>query len=137
MPESNAAAKRREQKKNREMGLGDEMGRMVRQKDPPKLSLCTICQQEMKITKTNTELTMHATGKHSKTLDECFPGAAATAVELIAASNVKSTGKGGSSSGGAVETKAEKKKKAASGMDDMLSAGLGGGPGATKKKGKK
>ena len=134
MPESNAAAKKREQKKNREMGLGDEMGRMVRQKDPPKLSLCNICQQEMKITKTNTELTMHATGKHSKTLDECFPGAAATALELIAASNVKSTGKGGStSSGGAVETKAEKKKKAASGMDDMLSAGLG----ATKKKGKK
>jgi hypothetical protein len=135
MPESNAAAKRREQKKNREMGLGDEMGRMVRQKDPPKMSLCFICQQEMKITKTNTELTMHATGKHSKTLDECFPGATATALELIAASNVKSTGKGASSSGGggAVETKAEKKKKAASGMDDMLSAGLGG----NKKKGKK
>jgi hypothetical protein len=134
MPESNAAAKRREQKKNREMGLGDEMGRMVRQKEPPKLSLCTICQQEMKITKSNTELTMHADGKHSKTLDECFPGAAATALELIALSNVKgSGGKGASSGGGVTETKAEKKKKAASGMDDMLSAGLGG----NKKKGKK
>jgi hypothetical protein len=135
MPESNAAMKRREQKKNREMGLGDDMGRMVRQKDPPKLSLCSICQQEMKITKTNTELSMHADGKHSKTLEECFPGAGATALELIAASNVKGSGaKGGAaSSGGGGETKAEKKKKAASGMDDLLSAGLG----ASKKKGKK
>jgi hypothetical protein len=135
MPESNAAAKRREQKKNREMGLGDEKGRMVRQKEPPKLACCTICQQEMKITKTNTELSMHSDGKHSKTLEECFPGAAAVALELIAVSNVKGSGaagKGGSSSG-AGDTKAEKKKKAASGMDDMLSAGLG----ATKKKGKK
>ena len=62
MPESNAAAKKRLQKANREAGLGDEQGRLVRMKDPPKMALCSVCQQEMKITKTNTELRLHAEG---------------------------------------------------------------------------
>ena len=54
MPESNAAAKRRIQKQNRANGIGDEQGRIVREKAPPKLSQCTVCQLELKITKTNT-----------------------------------------------------------------------------------
>lgn len=128
MPESNKAAKRRIQKQNRKEGIGDEMGRLVRVKDPPKMSPCTICQLEMKITKTNTELTAHAESKHGKTLDECFPGAKEVAAEMVAA---LSKGKGGSSGGGGV-SKAERKKKEAANFDDMLSAGL-----AAKKKGKK
>jgi hypothetical protein len=135
MPESNAAAKKRQQKANRALGLGDADGRMVRVKEEPKLSKCTVCSQEMKITKTNTELIAHATSKHSITLEECFPGSTAVSAELaaVAEAGKKSTGsKGrGDSSGGT--TKAEKKSKSAAGLDDLLSAGLGGG----KKKGKK
>jgi len=130
MPESNKAAKRRVQKANRAAGIGDEQGRIVREKEPPKMSSCTVCQQEMKITKTNTELKAHATSKHGKTIEECFPGAKETAAELAAAVGGKGESKG---SGGGGMTKAERKKKEAAGMDDMLSAGLNAG----KKKGKK
>ena len=131
MPESNKAAKRRIQKANRAAGIGDETGRIVRVKDPPKMAQCTICQLEMKITKTNTELKSHSEGKHGKTLDECFPGAADVAAELIAIAN---KGKGGAGGSGGGMTKAEKKKKEADGLDDLLSAGLRG---AKKKGGKK
>lgn len=121
MPESNAAAKKRIQKANRAAGIGDEQGRLVRVKDPPKMSKCTVCQLEMTITKTNTELGLHATSKHGKELDECFPGAAAVAAELVALAGLKSKGGGtpadtrGSTTGGL--TKAQRKKK---GEDDML-----------------
>ena len=132
MPESNKAAKKRIQRQNRLAGIGDENGRIVRVKDPPKLSNCTVCQQEMKITKTNTELKMHAESKHGKTIEGCVPGAEKIAEEMKAALQ----GKGGSSSGGGGQgglTKAERKKKEAAAFDDMLSAGLTAG----KKKGKK
>lgn len=130
MPESNKAERRRIQKANRQAGIGDEMGRVVRVKDPPKMSQCTVCQLEMKITKTNTELTAHATGKHGKSIEDCFPGAMEIAVEMQNAG--KGGGKGAAAKGSGV-TKAEKKKKEAAGLDDMLSAGLSAG----KKKGKK
>ncbi len=128
MPESNKMAKKRIQKANKAAGIGDENGRIVRVKEPPKMSRCTVCQMELKITKTNTELTAHATSKHGKPLDECFPGAAATAAEMLAATNAHRAG--GAPSG---PSKAEKKKKDAAGLDDLLSAGLEAGPG--KKKG--
>lgn len=91
---------------------------------------CSVCQQEMKITKTNTELKMHAEGKHGKTIDDCFPGAQDVAADMAAAAE---KAKGGSGGAGGGPTKAEKKKKAATQMDDLLSAGLSTG----KKKGKK
>lgn len=132
MPESNKAAKKRMQKANREAGIGDEMGRIMREKAAPKMTKCTVCQQEMKITKTNTELTAHASSKHGKTIDECFPGAKETAAEMAAAVSGKGGTKGADGGAGGM-TKAERKKKEAAGMDDMLSAGLSAG----KKKGKK
>ena len=131
MPESNKAERRRIQKANRAAGIGDENGRIpARVKDPPKLMSCSICQQEMKITKTNTELKMHAESKHGKTIDDCFPGAQDISAQLAQA-NAKKDSKGGAAGGGL--TKAQKKKKAAADMDDLLSAGLSGG----KKKGGK
>ena len=135
MPESNAAAKKRQQKANRAAGIGDEQGRLVKVKDPPKMSLCTVCHLEMKITKTNTELKAHASSKHNSTLDACFPGAAATAEEMIAIANRKVGAGGGvvGGKGGVGPTKAEKKAKDAAGLDDLLSAGLTAG----KKKDKK
>jgi len=38
MPESNKAEKRRIQKANKAAGIGDENGRLVRVKDPPKMA---------------------------------------------------------------------------------------------------
>ena len=124
MPESNAAAKRRIQKQNRAAGIGDEMGRLPpRVKEAPKFSQCSVCKFEMKITKTNTELTAHATSKHGKTLEECFPGATEIAQEMVAAlQKGKGSGGGDKASGGM--TKAERKKKEQAGMDDLLNAGL-------------
>ena len=128
MPESNAAARRRIQKANRAAGIGDESGRLPsRVKEPPKMMNCAVCQQEMKITKTNTELKLHAESKHGKTLDDCFPGAAAIAAELAAG---KGKATANQQSG---PTKAQRKKQAAANMDDLLSAGLSG----NKKKGGK
>ena len=122
MPESNKAERRRIQKANRENGIGDELGRIVRVKDPPKMSLCTICQAELRITRTNTELTAHANGKHGKTIQDCFPGATEIAQEMANAGKpAKSSGGGGG------ESKAAKKKKEAASVDDLLSAGLSAG----------
>lgn len=129
MPESNAAAKRRQFKANRALGLGDDQGRMVRQKEPPKMSKCTVCQQDMKITKTNTELTAHATSKHNNTLETCFPGAADIAAEMIAVAS-KSNITGSKDQG---MTKSQKKAKADAGLDDLLNSGLSN----AKLKGKK
>ena len=136
MPESNAAAKRRQQKMNRALGVGDEQGRLVRVKDPPKLIHCTKCQHELKITKTNTELIAHATSKHASTLEECFPGAAAVAIELLSAATATGKGaanKGGSSSATNGETTTSRNKKDVANLDNLLDAGLS----AAKKKGKK
>jgi hypothetical protein len=129
MPESNAAAKKRQQKANRALGLGDDQGRMVRVKEAPKTTICTVCKNEMTITKSNTELTAHATSKHGSTLDVCFPGAAAIAAELVAAT--KKGGKDVKPAGGLTKKAAKAKNEA--GLDDMLNAGLTSG----KKKGKK
>lgn len=127
MPESNAAAKRRQQKANRAMGIGDEQGRLVRVKDPPKLMQCSICHHEMKITKTNTELTVHAQAKHNATLDECFPGAAQIAAELAAGSR-----KGRTDPGGGAAAPRSQARNTSAGLDDLLTAGL-----AATKKGKR
>ncbi len=88
---------------------------------------CSVCMFEPKVTKTNAELKAHSAGKHSKPLDECFPGSDALSAELIA----KAGAKGGQHDNNDGPTKKEKKSKDAAGLDDMLSAGL------SKKKGKK
>lgn len=134
MPESNSAAKKRIQKQNRAAGIGDENGRLMRVKDPPVLFKCTICQHELKVTKTNTELNAHSSSKHGSVIEECFPGAKEASEEMIAALAKKTGGGGGSTNKtGSVEMKAARKAKDASGLDDLLNAGLSAG----KKKEKK
>jgi hypothetical protein len=101
----------------------------VRVKEAPKMARCTVCQIELKITKTCTELKAHAEGKHGKTLEEAFPGAAAIAAELAAAK----PGKGGAAAAAPAAKKGGKKKGGDIGdLDDLLAAGLNVG----KKKGK-
>lgn len=100
MPESNKTERKRAQKANRAAGVGDESGRMpARVKATPKMMKCTVCASELKATKTNTELTAHADSKHSKTVEDCFPGATAIMEELKAAVAGKGN-KGGGKKGG-------------------------------------
>ena len=135
MPESHKAERARARKQNLAAGLGDESGRMpARVKAEAQMGVCAVCQANLKITKTNTEIRQHAENKHGKTLAECFPDAEKIAEEMLAAQ--KSGGKGGK--GGAAKqgkNKAQKKKDAADGLDDLLSAGLSG-IGKKKKGGK-
>ena len=89
MPESHKAEKKRIQKANRAAGIGDETGRIVRVKEPPKLSKCTVCGLELRITKTNSEIHAHASSKHNDTVDNCFPGAAAASSAIAAGPSQK------------------------------------------------
>ena len=51
MPGSNKTERNRVLKANRAAGIGDEMGRIVRVKDPGITLMCTICKAELKCTK--------------------------------------------------------------------------------------
>lgn len=86
---------------------------------------------ELKVTKTNTELTAHAT-KCGLTLEVAFPGATALAAELIAKS---AGGKKGKDKGNAPAGGGKKGKASAADLDDLFSAGLSVSD--KKKKGKK
>ena len=134
MPESNKGANARRLKANRAAGIGDEFGRLpARVKAEAIMLCCTICKAELKCTKTNTEMKLHAESKHGKTTEECFPGAAAEAKAIIEKLN---EGKGGGAKGGAGDglTKAQRKKMNAAMADDLLSAGLSVGKKTGKKK---
>ena len=133
MPESNKGANNRRLKANREAGIGDEMGRIpARVKAEAIMICCVICKSELKCTKTNTEMKLHAEGKHSKLTEECFPGAEAQAKAIIEKLNSSKTGGGKSNKNSDGLTKAQRKKKNAAMADDLLSAGI-----STGKKGKK
>lgn len=124
MPESNKGANARRLKANREAGLGDEKGRLpARVKAEAIMICCVICKSELKCTKTNTEMKLHAESKHGSTTEACFPGAKAQSDAINEKLNAKGGGgKGGSASGGM--TKAERKKKDAAMSNDLLSAGI-------------
>jgi hypothetical protein len=137
MPESNKAARARKLKANRAAGIGDENGRMpARVKAAAQLAKCAECQQEFKITKTNTELRQHAENKHGKALEACFPGADKISAELA---NAKAAAAGGGTKGGGGGSAGEKKKKKPTGadLDDLLSDGLASASIGKKKGGKK
>jgi len=134
MPESNKGANARRLKANRAAGVGDENGRLpARVKTEAIMLCCSICMSELKCTKTNTEMKLHAEGKHGKTTEECFAGAEAQAKAINEKLNAggKTGGKGGAVGG---MSKAERKKKDAAMSGDLLSAGLSTGKKSSKKK---
>ncbi|KAL7509052.1 hypothetical protein ACHAXN_006075 [Cyclotella atomus] len=136
MPGSNKTERNRILKANRAAGIGDEMGRIVRVKDPGVTLVCTICKAELKCTKSNTEMKNHASSKHGKAnYEECFEGAEAHAkaiAERVSKGGGAAGGGGGKSADGL--TKAERKKKADAGLDDLLGAGLAGAKSGKKGK---
>ena len=133
MPESHKAENARRKKQNIAAGIGDENGRLPpRIKADAKMAQCIVCQAELKITKTNTELKLHSENKHGKTIDVCFPGAEAISAEMKNSAAGGTKGNGGKAGSGKGSKKVTKEN-----LDDLLMAGMAGGPGAKKKKGKK
>ncbi|KAG5183333.1 hypothetical protein JKP88DRAFT_354618 [Tribonema minus] len=128
MPESHKAERRRAQKVNRDNGIGDENGRIVRVKDPVRMGKCTVCNLEVRMTKTNTELRTHAESKHGSTMEACFgadvaaaEAEAAAAAAAAAAPAGKKAGGGGGGGG---------KKGGGGDLSALLAAGLAGGAAA-------
>mmetsp|Transcript_10439 Transcript_10439/g.30545 ORF Transcript_10439/g.30545 Transcript_10439/m.30545 type:complete len:134 (-) Transcript_10439:362-763(-) len=133
MPQSNKGLNAQRLKANRAAGIGDEKGRLpARVKTGAIMICCEICRAELKCTKTNTEMKLHAESKHGKNLEECFPGAEA---EQKALAEKLDAGKGGAKGkAGDSLTKAERKKKTAAMADDLLLAGLSSGKKSNKKR---
>jgi hypothetical protein len=76
MPASKKDLKKAQHKKNVEAGIGDEKGRIPSQnKDPVVMVACSICKQQIRMVKKNTQAKVHVDSKHSgKQFAECFPG---------------------------------------------------------------
>ena len=77
MPASGKMLKSRQQAENRANGIGDEQGRLPSRVKAPEVMLkCTMCGQEIRATKTNTEAKSHWDSKHPQsTFAVCFVGA--------------------------------------------------------------
>jgi hypothetical protein len=130
MPEGHKSERARAKKANIAAGIGDANGvRPAREKVAAIMLKCTICLNELKATKTNSELNAHCNKHAGKTLEECFPGAGAAAASLIAAVAPKGGAAGGAAAQG--PSKSAKKAASAAGLDDLLAEGLNAG----KKKG--
>eukprot|EP01038_Epipyxis_sp_PR26KG_P007636 gene7636-10395_t len=76
MPASGKMLKSRQQAANRAAGIGDEQGRLPsRVKAAEVLAKCTVCSQELRMTKKNVEAQAHAESKHPTfTFAACWPG---------------------------------------------------------------
>lgn len=131
MPESHKAENARRKKQNIAAGIGDESGRLVRVKAEAQMLSCAECQYELRVTKTNTELKLHSENKHGKTIDICFPTAEAMSADMRNAATGGKKGKDAQAGSG------KAKKASKEDLDALLFAGVSGGPGAKKKKGKK
>lgn len=76
MPASKKDIKKQQQKKNVAAGIGDEKGRLPsNNKDAVVMVACSICKQQIRMVKKNSQAKVHVDSKHSgKPFVECFPG---------------------------------------------------------------
>jgi hypothetical protein len=76
MPASKKMLKNKEQKANREAGIGDAQGRRPSQVKKPEVTAnCTKCMTGLRMTKTNADAKMHVDSKHPGVpFADCFPG---------------------------------------------------------------
>lgn len=132
--------KSRQQAANRAAGIGDENGRLPSCIKKPEVMLkCTMCGQEIRATKTNTEAKAHWDSKHpTTTFAGCFPGAfdptvaAAPAAVDAATKSMAGLKVDGAADGASAEPEKPKKKK-----EDLSFLDAALDPKASKPKGKK
>jgi len=76
MPQSKKDLRAAKQKKNKELGIGDDKGRIASNiKEANTMATCTICKQTIRMVKKNEQAKAHVENKHSKsTFEQCFPG---------------------------------------------------------------
>ena len=127
------------------MGIGDETGRLVvlaillfllilfiirlpsRVKAEEKMAKCTVCGQEIRVTKTNTEHKTHFENRHgTSTFAACFPGIFDPTAAPLPTATVESAAGGSSTSAVAAEpVKPKKKKEDLSFLDAALDSKAG------------
>jgi len=76
MPASKKDLKKAQQKANIKDGIGDAKGRIPsRTKAENVMGTCTICKQQIRMIKDNSQAKLHVNNKHSgKKFGDCFPG---------------------------------------------------------------
>ena len=110
MPASKKQLVAHQHKLNREAGIGDENGRLPARVKPAEVNAkCTACGQEIRATKTNTELRQHAESKHpTQTFAQCFPGQFDPTAPAAAAAAGGGGGGGGDKAAAAPKPKPKK-----------------------------
>jgi hypothetical protein len=95
MPVSGKMLKAREQKANREAGIGDENGRKNHKEVRETVKAnCTVCMTAIIMSKSNTDAKVHWSSKHaSTTFAACFPGQFDPTVAVAASSTDTAGGK--------------------------------------------
>ena len=76
MPASKKILRNKEQAANRAAGIGDEQGRLPHnEKAAEVMAKCTLCSQEIRMTKRNVEAKAHFESRHpTSTFALCWPG---------------------------------------------------------------
>ena len=92
-----------------------------RVKAEEKMAKCTVCGQEIRVTKTNTEHKTHFENRHpTGTFASCFPGIFDPTVVVAQAEKVENAGGGSSTTVAAEPVKPKKKKEDLSFLDAAL-----------------
>ena len=111
MPASSKMLKNKQQKANREAGIGDADGRIPsRVKAEEVNGICQKCFTAIRMTAKNVEALQHCNSKHAgNTFAECFPGAndPTVVVEVV----VDARAEAAAAAAPAVKAAAPKKKK--------------------------
>jgi len=94
MPVSGKMLKAREQKANREAGIGDENGRKNHKEVREAVKInCTICMTAIIMSKSNTDAKVHCSSKHpTSTFAICFPGQFDPTVAVASTATAKGGG---------------------------------------------
>lgn len=116
MPASGKMLKSREQKANREAGIGDANGRLNHKEVRQTVKAnCTICMTAVIMSKSNTDAKVHCSSKHpTSTFAQCFPDQFDPTV-AVAATSTSAEGGGGKIDVDFVRAEAAKKRSIAEG----------------------
>jgi len=97
-----------------------------RVKAEEKMAKCTVCGQEIRVTKTNTEHKTHFENRHAtSTFASCFPGIFDPTVVVAQAEKVDTAGGGSTATVAAEVVKPKKKKEDLSFLDAALDSKAG------------
>jgi hypothetical protein len=116
MPVSGKMLKAREQKANREAGIGDENGLNHKEVRVAVKANCTICMTAVIMSKSNTDAKVHCSSKHpTSTFAQCFPGQFDPTVAAATTTATATSDAGGKKDLDFIRAEAAKKRSIAEG----------------------